>query len=36
MAIIIAIGAFWLFAWKALYLYALAALIYAFTRASGR
>ena len=36
MAAFVAAGAFYLFEWKALYLYAVAALIYAFTRARGR
>ena len=36
MAAIVAVGAFYVFQWNALYLYAVAALIYAFTRSSGR
>ena len=36
MAAFVAVGAFYLFEWKALYLYAVAALIYAFTRSRGR
>ena len=36
MAAFVAVGAFYVFGWNTLYLCAVAALIYAFTRARGR
>jgi hypothetical protein len=36
MAIILGIGALYLFQWKALYLFAIAALIYVVARARGQ